>query len=667
MKTGDNMKEHPQRLELRERIIDTALNSFATHGIKSITMDDIAAALGISKRTLYEVFSDKETLLMECLLKAQREGDAYVKDVYEKASNVLEVLLKLYQRSIEKFHNTNKKFFEDIKKYPKVYAELMKRRNRDSEETIAFFKLGIQQGYFRDDVNFTIVNLLVREQLDLLMNTDLCKEHSFLEVYESIMFTYLRGISTEKGARKLEEFIREYRKSRFIFMDRQLFLASKKIMLTVVLLLAISYVQAQETKEPLTLTLDKALEIALSDNPTIKVAEEEIALKKVANKETWQSLLPEASIGGTWNHTITAAQMNLGGQSFKMGQDDSNTVSGTLNISLPLFAPSVYKAMSMTKTDIELAVEKSRASKQDLVNQVTKAYYQLMLAQDSYEVLQKSYKLAEDNYNVVNAKYQQGAVSEFDKISAEVQMRSVKPNVISAGNAVTLSKLQLKVLMGITEDFDLKIADNLANYETDLFANQLNELNEGLVNNTTMKQFDLNMKMLNQNLKSLKTNFMPTLGMNYSYQYQSLYNNNWNVFDYNWGGSSALVFTLNIPLYKASNFTKLKTARIQINQLKENRTDTERKLNMQITSYQNNMAASSEQVVSNKENVMQAQKAVEIAGKRYEVGKGTVLELNSSQVSLTQAELTYNQSIYDYLVSKADLDQVLGRDYSTNK
>ena len=83
-------------------------------------------------------------------------------------------------------------------------------------------------------------------------------------------------------------------------MDRQLFLASKKIMLTVVLLLAISYVQAQETKEPLTLTLDKALEIALSDNPTIKVAEEEIALKKVANKETWQSLLPEASIGGTW-------------------------------------------------------------------------------------------------------------------------------------------------------------------------------------------------------------------------------------------------------------------------------------------------------------------------------------------------------------------------------
>lgn len=319
-----------------------------------------------------------------------------------------------------------------------------------------------------------------------------------------------------------------------------------------------------------------------------------------------------------------------------------------------MFAPAVYRAMSMTKTDIELAVEKSRASELDLINQVTKAYYQLMLAQDSYEVLQGSYKLAEDNFNVVNAKYQQGAVSEFDKISAEVQMRSIKPNVISAANAVTLAKLQLKVLMGITADVDIKTDDNLTNYESMLFANQLKEEDMSLENNTTMKQFELNMKLLEKNVKSLKTNFMPTLSMSFSYQYQSLYNPNINFFDYTWSNSSSLMFNLSIPLYRASNFTKVKSARIQMRQLDWNRIDTERKLNMQVVSYRNNMTASSEQVVSNKENVMQAEKAVQIAGKRYEVGKGTVLELNSSQVSLTQAQLTYNQSIYDYLVAKAD-------------
>ena len=447
-------------------------------------------------------------------------------------------------------------------------------------------------------------------------------------------------------------------------MNRLKRLTGKKMLLTAMALCAFGFAKAQTeqtTQNTLTLTLDKALEIALDENPTIKVAAEEIALKKVASKEAWQSLLPEASLNGSLDHTIKAAEMKLNDMSFKMGQDGTNTANAGLSINLPLFAPVVYRAMSMTKTDIELAVEKSRASELDLINQVTKAYYQLMLAQDSYEVLQGSYKLAEDNFNVVNAKYQQGAVSEFDKISAEVQMRSIKPNVISAANAVTLAKLQLKVLMGITADVDIKTDDNLTNYESMLFANQLKEEDMSLENNTTMKQFELNMKLLEKNVKSLKTNFMPTLSMSFSYQYQSLYNPNINFFDYTWSNSSSLMFNLSIPLYRASNFTKVKSARIQMRQLDWNRIDTERKLNMQVVSYRNNMTASSEQVVSNKENVMQAEKAVQIAGKRYEVGKGTVLELNSSQVSLTQAQLTYNQSIYDYLVAKADLDQVLGK------
>lgn len=447
-------------------------------------------------------------------------------------------------------------------------------------------------------------------------------------------------------------------------MNRLKRLTGKKMLLTAMALCAFGFAKAQTeqtAQNTLMLTLDKALEIALDENPTIKVAAEEIALKKVASKEAWQSLLPEASLNGSLDHTIKAAEMKLNDMSFKMGQDGTNTANAGLSINLPLFAPAVYRAMSMTKTDIELAVEKSRASELDLINQVTKAYYQLMLAQDSYEVLQGSYKLAEDNFNVVNAKYQQGAVSEFDKISAEVQMRSIKPNVISAANAVTLAKLQLKVLMGITADVDIKTDDNLTNYESMLFANQLKEEDMSLDNNTTMKQFELNMKLLEKNVKSLRTNFMPTLSMSFSYQYQSLYNPNINFFDYTWSNSSSLMFNLSIPLYRASNFTKVKSARIQMRQLDWNRIDTERKLNMQVVSYRNNMTASSEQVVSNKENVMQAEKAVQIAGKRYEVGKGTVLELNSSQVSLTQAQLTYNQSIYDYLTAKADLDQVLGK------
>jgi outer membrane protein TolC len=432
-------------------------------------------------------------------------------------------------------------------------------------------------------------------------------------------------------------------------------------------------VYSQSVKDTLSVTLDKAIEIALSDNPTMKVADKEIELKKVANKEAWQSLLPDAGVSFSVDHTIKASTLKLGGQSFKMGQDDSNTSNAGLSISLPLFAPAVYRTMSITKKDIELAVEQARSSRLSLINQVTKAYFQLLLSQDTHDVMLKSYSLAEDNFNIVNAKYVQGSVSEFDKISAEVQMRSTKPSVVSSANAITLAQLQLKVLMGITEDITIFIDDNLSNYETSMFSDAINSTTLSIENNSTMKQMEMNQNLLRQNIKLARTNFMPTIGLTFSYQYQSLYNPDLNFFNYDWSNSSSVAFSLSIPLYRASNFTKVKTAKIQLQQLEWNKTDTERNLNTQAQSFRNNMTSSTEQVVSNKENVLQAEKAVQIASKRYEVGRGTVLELNSSQVSLTQAQLTYNQSIYDYLTAKADLEQVLGIDntkgenYDNNK
>lgn len=414
--------------------------------------------------------------------------------------------------------------------------------------------------------------------------------------------------------------------------------------------------------EVLQLTLDEALKIALSDNPTIKVADQDIELKKVSAKEAWQSLLPTVDLNGTITYTIKTATMNIGGNQVKMGNDASNTWNGALNVSLSLYAPAVYRTMKMTRDDIELAAEKSRASRLDLINQVTKAYYQLMLAQDSYAVLQKSYSYSEENYEVVKAKFEQGSVSEYDKISAEVQMRNMKPNVVSAANAVNLAKTQLKVLLGIGDpELEVEVHDNLKNYEQTVHAHDpLQQVS--LEQNTTLRQFTFNEKLLNHSLRIQKSAFIPTLALNYQYQYQALFNQNFQFWNYNWTPSSTLALTLSIPLYHADNFTKMKTIRIQQQQLAENRVNTERQLNMQVQTYLDNMQASNEQMASNKESVAQAEKGLLIAQKRYDVGRGTILELNSSEVALTQAELTYNQAIYDYLTARADLDYLMGTD-----
>lgn len=434
-----------------------------------------------------------------------------------------------------------------------------------------------------------------------------------------------------------------------------------KPMLALLLLIytAMQSVQAQDT---LKITLEEAVRIALSDNPTIKVAGQEIQLKKEARREAYSGLFPEASLVGSYSRAIKKQSFAMRGEVMEVGTD--NTYSGGLSISLPIFAPALYKSINLTTTDVKLAVEKARSSRLDMINQVTKAFYQLLLAQDSYNVLLKSYKQSEDNYQVVKAKYEQGAVSEYDKISAEVQMRSLKPTVVSARNGVNLANLQLKVLMGMESDANVAIEGNLKDYEMSMFTRQAMPSPNNLVNNSTLKQLELNALQLKQTLKLQYTNFMPTLSTTFQYMYTSM-NDNFKFREYDWRPYSTIGLSLSIPLFKGSNFTQLKQTRIQMKQLAENRINTERQLTMQATSYLDNMAASTEQVVSNKEAVHQAEKGRLIAEKRYEVGKGTILELNSSEVALTETQLTYNQSIYDYLVAKADLDLVLGVDEVT--
>ena len=415
------------------------------------------------------------------------------------------------------------------------------------------------------------------------------------------------------------------------------------------------YAQNAGKNAVLKLTLDDALSIALSDNPTIKVAEQQIEVKKISKDEAWQSLLPSADFSGTVQYTVLAAVMKLNGMEFKMGQDNTSTWNGQVQVSLPVFAPTVYATMNLTKTDLDNAVEQSRSSKLDLVNQVTKAYYQVILAQDSYDVLCKSLEQAQKNFDVVKSLYELGGTSEYDKISAEVQLRSLNPTVIQARNAVNLAKLQLKLLMGIDPETELAIEGSLEDYENQLYAESLGAGDYSLENNTNLRQLKLNETMLNQSLKVQKMNFMPTLALAGTYSFQSLYNDNWKFYNYDWAKSSSVVLSLSVPIFRMGNFTKIRSTKLQISQLSENIEYTRKQLDVQVRSYIDNMKANADQVASNHEAIEQAEKG-------REIGKGTILELNNSEVSLTQAKLTYSQSIYNYLAAKADLDKVLGND-----
>lgn len=417
----------------------------------------------------------------------------------------------------------------------------------------------------------------------------------------------------------------------------------------------------------LKINLEQAIDISLAENPTMVIAGHEVELKKQAKKEIIGGLIPEVTLDGSYSRAIKkqTMAMKFGEETttIKVGMD--NSYNGGLNVHLPIFAPALYRSINMSKEDIDLAVEKARASKIDLISEVTKAYMQILLAQDSYRVLLKSYNQAKANFEIVDAKFNQGTVSEYDKIRAEVQMRNLKPSVVSAENAIRLSKLQLKVLMGISSPIDLEVEGSLNEYEqlvaVDTFGSYYRPLSIDLSANTDLKQLDHNEKLLQHSLKLQKTNYMPTLTASFNYTYLSM-NNDFRIAHYRWYPSSSLGVTLSIPLFKASTISKVKQSKIELAKLNQVRINLQRQLNMQAQSYIDNMQASVEQIDSNVESVRQAMKGREIARTMYEVGRGTILELNDSEVALTQAELAYTQAIYDYVIARTEYNKVLGID-----
>lgn len=416
--------------------------------------------------------------------------------------------------------------------------------------------------------------------------------------------------------------------------------------------------------DSLDVNLNTALDIALSESPSVKVAGKEILRKEYARKETRSGLLPNLSAAANYTRTLQKQKMSMSmdgqSQSIEVGSD--NQWSAGLNLSLPLVAPALWKSMQLTEIDIQLASEAARASKITLINSVKNAYYALLMAQDSYFVLKASYDNAEFNAKIATDKYNQGVVSEFDKLRADVQFKNQKPGLIAAENAIRLATMQLKVLMGVDIDEPMRFTGKLSEFESDMVDDmRLLATDTDLVNNTELTQVDLQLKMLEKARQITRSQYLPTLDLSGNYQWSSL-NNDFRIGHYQWFPYATVGITLNVPIY-AGSAKRHKDAqnKIDIEKLELQRIDAVRQLELSVQNSLNSIEKSIEEVESNRESVRDAERAYGISQKRYEVGSGNLLELNDSEVALTQARLAYYQSIHNYLSARSDLEATLGQ------
>ncbi len=437
--------------------------------------------------------------------------------------------------------------------------------------------------------------------------------------------------------------------------------------LLIVCFIGLSSSPLLKANDTLKISLKQAIEIGLNKSPTIKIADKQLQRVDYSNKEKLAALYPNISASGSYQRALKKQRlffsfpgMAANPDGIEVGQD--NTIVGGISASLPIISPTLWATLKMNEVDLQLATETARSSEITLINQITKAYYTILMMQDSYAVFESNYKNSEASTRIIADKYRLGSVSEFEWLRADVQLRNALSNTISAESAVDMSKLQLKTLMGIELSTEIKLEGNLSEYEKALYGDLMTIDTTNLKQNTDLKQYDLRLEQMKKTIDVHKSTWLPSLAASVNYQYTGMGNDSTSFSKYPWFPTSNAAISLSIPIFQGgAKYYKSKQLKLQMDEMNLQKISLKKNLELQANIYVDNMKKSIDKIQLNKKGLMQAEKAVTISRKMYEEGVGTFLDLSNSELNQLQAGLSYNQSIYDFISAKADLEKLLGK------
>lgn len=329
-------------------------------------------------------------------------------------------------------------------------------------------------------------------------------------------------------------------------------------------------------------------------------------------------------------------------------------------MSMPIIAPQLWKSLRLSDAQILQNIEKARQSRIELVNQVKSAYYSLLLAEDSYKVIQESYDMAKFTADLYQKQESLGAASQYDVLRTQVAVKNVEPELTQAEIAIKQATLQLQVLMGVESDLKLKASTTLSEYESSMYEDLLAIDKENLDNNSELRMLGIQTRQLQDALTVQKMSWFPTLALNASYNWTSMSNGS-PFKNFQWTPYSMVGLTLSFPIFQGGQrYSKIKQAEIQVNEMKWQSENLTRSIKMQVDLSIDNINKNAKQIASCSESVMQAETAHRIMKESFEVGAASYLDLRDAELALTRSRLTYYQSIYNYLVARSELELLLG-------
>lgn len=433
-------------------------------------------------------------------------------------------------------------------------------------------------------------------------------------------------------------------------------------------------------------SLDEAINTALSNNRDITISVMNVKKSGAAVDEAFGYALPSLDLSGSFSHFLEKPKMSFPDfasllqnatysilfdenilprdeNKFKPMQNvlqsfaQTNNYSTSLTLSQTLFSSAVFKGIGASRIYYDLAKADLNSTVSKTVLSVQKTFYGVLLSKEVMDITRQSFENAEANLKDVKALYREGMVSEFDMLQAEVQVENIRPVVLQMENNLQSAKDGLKIILGIDQNEEIDVAGEFIYNPYDI-SNEEELINEALVSNFEIKTLDLKKQVDEAFIELDVANYWPNIAAFGQYSYAGS-SDNWKFNNYS---SATIGINFSMNLWEG-NRTKnaVQQSTITYQQTDEQLKQLKDYTLLNVKSKLQELRRVQTVIDAQNRTVEVAQRAYKIAKVRYKEGAGSQIELQNTDLALKQARLNRIQSLYSYLVTKYELEQILGK------
>ncbi|TRX49191.1 TolC family protein [Fulvivirga sp. M361] len=440
-----------------------------------------------------------------------------------------------------------------------------------------------------------------------------------------------------------------------------------RLLITGLMLLHASVYAQQGAKTAF--SLEEAINYALEYNQNVINASYEKDIAETQVKETLSSGLPQITGEVTLNHNFEPQKQLLDASTFDPTVPEGNEVPITfqrrydgnmaLNVRQLIFDGSFFVGLQAARTFRELSSKDHIKTQIDVVEAVSKAYYNVLVTKEQYDLLEVNFSRLDTLLRETKARFETGFVEKIDVSRIQVEYNNTKVRLTNTRELLKVSYDLLKFQMGMPIKTTITLTDVLEEVLFDEEDNETFNYNERI----EYSRLQTNLALTNLDIKNNRVQYLPNLyaNLNLGYNTQADQANQW--FEGNrWLDFGFVGATLSVPIFDGFlKKSKIQRNKIQLKQLDQSFAQLENSIDLEIIQSKTNLKNALDNMAAQKENTDLAEEIYNITRIKYQEGVGANLEVIEADADYKEAQTNYYNSLYDALVAKIDLDKAYGR------